>query len=261
MAMLPPKLLTLVFVLGRGRVLLGMKKRGFGEGKWNGFGGKKEPGESLLGCARRELLEETALEAPEEAFRERGFMSFLMESDGMVDSASGAVSKVLHVFVYSVAEENCAGEPTESEEMRPQWFEHQAVPYPDMWLDDKVWLPRVLADDTGELCFNADFTFESEGALRDDWRLWEWPSSAAMAQGFDAEAERGEPGSGCAPAATGAIEEGGTCPHDRSMADVAQLLWPGACEPSAEIEGLAVKGSQISMSEVAAGEEIEGGAE
>ncbi|KAJ1429629.1 hypothetical protein B484DRAFT_396306, partial [Ochromonadaceae sp. CCMP2298] len=28
-------------------VLLGMKKRGFGAGKWNGFGGKMDPGESM----------------------------------------------------------------------------------------------------------------------------------------------------------------------------------------------------------------------
>ncbi|CAN0505072.1 unnamed protein product, partial [Ectocarpus sp. 12 AP-2014] len=28
-------------------ILLGMKKRGFGEGKWNGFGGKVESGESV----------------------------------------------------------------------------------------------------------------------------------------------------------------------------------------------------------------------
>ena len=34
------KLLTLVFLREGGKVLLGMKKRGFGVGKWNGFGGK-----------------------------------------------------------------------------------------------------------------------------------------------------------------------------------------------------------------------------
>ena len=34
------KLLTLVFLREGRRVLLGMKKRGFGVGKWNGFGGK-----------------------------------------------------------------------------------------------------------------------------------------------------------------------------------------------------------------------------
>lgn len=39
------KLLTLV--------LLGMKKRGFGAGKWNGFGGKVQPGETIEEAARQ----------------------------------------------------------------------------------------------------------------------------------------------------------------------------------------------------------------
>ena len=41
------KLLTLVFVLEPGRVLLGMKKRGFGVGRWNGFGGKVQIEETV----------------------------------------------------------------------------------------------------------------------------------------------------------------------------------------------------------------------
>ena len=41
------KLLTLLFVLEPGRVLLGMKKRGFGVGRWNGFGGKVQEGETI----------------------------------------------------------------------------------------------------------------------------------------------------------------------------------------------------------------------
>ncbi|KAI9506216.1 hypothetical protein BX070DRAFT_219530, partial [Coemansia spiralis] len=32
---------------GRRQVLLGLKKRGMGEGLWNGFGGKVEPQESF----------------------------------------------------------------------------------------------------------------------------------------------------------------------------------------------------------------------
>jgi 8-oxo-dGTP diphosphatase / 2-hydroxy-dATP diphosphatase len=255
MSVLPPKLLTLVFVLGRRRVLLGMKKRGFGAGNWNGFGGKKEPGESLRCCARRELMEESGLTAPEEAFRERGFLSFLMESDGMQD-VSGAVSKVLHVFVYSVAEESCTGEPTESEEMRPQWYAIGDVPYENMWLDDKVWLPHLLEDDTGELCINADFTFESKGQLRDDWKLWKWPSSSLMLAAFELEAEQGDPGSGGAPAECGAGLDG-TCPHDRIMGDVVQLLWPDSATATPTADGLVVQGTQITATRG----DTEGGAE
>ena len=34
------KVCTLVYLLDNDRILLGLKKRGIGEGKWNGFGGK-----------------------------------------------------------------------------------------------------------------------------------------------------------------------------------------------------------------------------
>lgn len=48
------KLLTLVLVRNDvGDILLGLKKRGFGEGKWNGFGGKVEPGETIHQAAAR----------------------------------------------------------------------------------------------------------------------------------------------------------------------------------------------------------------
>ena len=51
----PNKLMTLLFVLepGPGNVLLGMKKRGLGAGRWNGFGGKVQLGESVEECAIR----------------------------------------------------------------------------------------------------------------------------------------------------------------------------------------------------------------
>ena len=35
------------------QVLLGMKKRGFGAGRYNGFGGKVEPGETVKEAAIR----------------------------------------------------------------------------------------------------------------------------------------------------------------------------------------------------------------
>jgi len=38
-----------------------MKKRGFGVGKWNGYGGKLDEGESIEQCAIRELEEECSI--------------------------------------------------------------------------------------------------------------------------------------------------------------------------------------------------------
>lgn len=52
-AMHTSRLFTLVLVVQPSRVLLGMKKRGFGAGLWNGFGGKVQPGESIEEAARR----------------------------------------------------------------------------------------------------------------------------------------------------------------------------------------------------------------
>jgi 8-oxo-dGTP diphosphatase/2-hydroxy-dATP diphosphatase len=49
------KLYTLIFVTDfkNEKILLGLKKRGFGVNKWNGLGGKVEPGESIIYGAKR----------------------------------------------------------------------------------------------------------------------------------------------------------------------------------------------------------------
>ena len=52
------KKLTLCIIHQHPRVLLGMKKRGFGMGRWNGFGGKVEAGETIEDATRREVGEE-----------------------------------------------------------------------------------------------------------------------------------------------------------------------------------------------------------
>lgn len=44
-------------------VLLGLKKRGFGTGKWNGFGGKVEANENIRQAAVREMKEEAGIES------------------------------------------------------------------------------------------------------------------------------------------------------------------------------------------------------
>jgi len=70
---------SLVFVIrenedGGRSLLLGFKKRGFGAGKFNGFGGKQESGENMEECARRELREESGLEGFD--FEQLGYLVF-----------------------------------------------------------------------------------------------------------------------------------------------------------------------------------------
>lgn len=47
------KLYTLALIRSNSNILLGMKKRGFGVGRWNGFGGKVHSNETVLEAAKR----------------------------------------------------------------------------------------------------------------------------------------------------------------------------------------------------------------
>lgn len=47
------KVLTLTMIFKDNHILLGMKNRGMGKGKWNGFGGKVEPDETIDEGAKR----------------------------------------------------------------------------------------------------------------------------------------------------------------------------------------------------------------
>jgi len=50
-----------IFVIKNGKLLLGKRKNVFGDGTWGLPGGHLEPGETMVGAAKRELLEETGL--------------------------------------------------------------------------------------------------------------------------------------------------------------------------------------------------------
>uniref|UniRef100_H2UEV4 Oxidized purine nucleoside triphosphate hydrolase n=2 Tax=Takifugu rubripes TaxID=31033 RepID=H2UEV4_TAKRU len=128
--MLTSKLLTLVMVVQPGKVLLGMKKRGFGAGRWNGFGGKVQSGESIEDAARRELLEESGLTV--DTLEKVGNIKFEFVGD----------TELLDVHIFRADSYN--GEPTESEEMKPQWFECHQIPFSQMWPDDVLWFPLML---------------------------------------------------------------------------------------------------------------------
>ena len=118
----------------RRRILLGMKKKGFGEGKWNGFGGKIEPGESPEKAAMRELWEEAGMHAKKvRKVAEHVFLFPHVPVEKKWDN-------VMHVFLA----EEWEGEPQESDEMRPEWFPFAKIPFGKMWQDDSRWLPLVL---------------------------------------------------------------------------------------------------------------------
>ena len=142
------KLLSLIFLLDTQtrRVLLGLKKRGFGQGKMNGFGGKMESGETMAECACRELEEESGCKVQVERVQARGRLHFDMLNDsGMVDKRTGRIIPRLLVYVYTAELADSTGVVTESDEMQPQWCSWDEIPLDRMWPDDAFWLPKLLA--------------------------------------------------------------------------------------------------------------------
>ncbi|GIW38999.1 MAG: 8-oxo-dGTP diphosphatase [Meiothermus ruber] len=115
------------------RILLGLKKTGFGAGKYVGFGGKLEPGETLVMAAIRELWEESHLAAKPHNLWYAARLEFVFP-------ASPDWNRLVHVFRLEFWD----GEPEESSEIRPQWFGLDTLPLDQMWADVPYWLPQVL---------------------------------------------------------------------------------------------------------------------
>lgn len=134
--------LTLCVPIKEGRVLLGMKKRGFGVGRWNGFGGKIEQGETIEEGAIREIKEEVGIQ--DGVLKKLGVLEFSFQND----------EKVLEVHIFKLT--NFTGEPVETEEMQPEWFLFEEIPFFQMWPDDKHWFPLFLEDKM----FKGSFLFD-----------------------------------------------------------------------------------------------------
>lgn len=126
-------LLTRTTGAGRREVLLGMKKTGFGKGKYVGPGGHIEPGETAAQAAVREVREESGLEVEPADLRDLGLVTFRFPFRPAWD---------LSVAVFGA--ERFAGEPAESDEIAPQWFPTDALPLAQMWDDARFWLPQTL---------------------------------------------------------------------------------------------------------------------
>ena len=140
---------TLLFVIVDRKVLLIRKKRGLGAGKINGPGGKLDAGETPQQCALREVSEELCIDAINP--QSRGELRFQFIDDYSIH---------VHVFVA----DQYRGEPTETDEAIPLWYDIADVPYTEMWADDRVWLPVVL-EDSG---VDGRFTFDGDKLLEYD---------------------------------------------------------------------------------------------
>ena len=147
------KQLTLCLPIRGDRILLGQKKRGLGTGFWNGFGGKVHSDEVILAAARRELIEEVGI--TDGTMTPAGLLTFTFADTG----ASWQVS----VFRLTDFHDN----PQESEEMRPAWYNLDAIPFATMWPDDELWFPYFLRNEL----FVGSFTLSHPGGSADRCKI------------------------------------------------------------------------------------------
>ncbi|MFZ1987431.1 MAG: 8-oxo-dGTP diphosphatase [Minisyncoccia bacterium] len=135
------KLLTLCILQHEGRFLLGMKKKGMGTGNWNGFGGKVEEGEAIEVAAKREMQEESGVIVLD--LEEVGVLMFTAPTRPPLE---------MHIFKST----KYTGTPIESDEMKPEWFYKDELPFGGMWSSDLYWWPLFLRGKR----FTGDFVFD-----------------------------------------------------------------------------------------------------
>lgn len=135
---------TLSLLRKDNKILLAMKKKGFGEGRYNGVGGKLEENETPEDAMIRETWEEINVTPTQ--YEKVGIISF--------DEFYKGKKMSLSFHLYIVTE--WLGEIAETEEMRPEWFDIEEIPYDKMFPDDKYWLPFILEGKKIKAYFNFD---------------------------------------------------------------------------------------------------------
>lgn len=129
-------------------VWLGMKKRDYAEGKWNGFGGKVDPGELTIAAAVREVREESWVTVAPQDLKPVATLHYHEDPEDWV------------VYVYRCTK--WKGVPKETDEMRPQLFRIDSLPYDQMWDNDKLWIEKILLTDANLI---GRFRLNSEGKV------------------------------------------------------------------------------------------------
>ncbi len=141
------KIQTLCLIYKHPQILLGMKKRGFGVGKWNGYGGKPQGDETVEEAIKRELTEEAGINVLD------------IDKVGLMEFYYGDDEDYLEVHIFKSYD--FEGEIVESEEMKPEWFHIDDLPFDSMWPDDRHWMPLFLAGKR----FKGKFIFDKENNI------------------------------------------------------------------------------------------------
>ena len=120
------------------------KENDIHEGKWNGLGGKMEPGETPEECVIREVREESGLHIQDPALR--GVLMF-PEFDGNNDWLA---------FVFTA--HTFTGEPINSTEGILQWIDNADLLDLNLWEGDKIFLKWLERD----AFFSGKFTYKNK---------------------------------------------------------------------------------------------------
>jgi len=126
------KLATLCYVRKGGKTLMlhrVKKKDDAHEGKWNGLGGKFEPGESPEDCVKREILEEAGLKIKNPLLK------------GVLTFPDFAKEEDWYVFVFTASE--FTGRLLDSDEGNLAWIKDGDLLKLNLWEGDRVFLPLL----------------------------------------------------------------------------------------------------------------------
>lgn len=117
------------------------------EGKWNGLGGKFEPGETPEECAIREIREESGLAARRPALK------------GVLTFPGFSHDEDWYVFVFVVT--RFKGRLIDSAEGHLKWIADRDLMKLNLWEGDRIFLPWLLQ----EKFFSGKFVYK-KGILK-----------------------------------------------------------------------------------------------
>lgn len=128
------QLTTIVFPVREGKIFLANKKRGFGKGFLNGYGGKQQLDDATIeDTAIREMHEEGGVLAAKESLEKVAVIDFFKGGKELFQS---------HVF-FCHAWEGVFQETEEMEAAEEHYLSR--MPYERMWASDRVWVPLICS--------------------------------------------------------------------------------------------------------------------